>query len=161
MNQELANKAVTLAVLKKRVAELEAEVKAEISATMDRGDRKVGKAGDAKIGAVTLTDPKAAYRVTNGDAWRAWVRDNFPDEITTVEAVRSSFETAVLGRGGVIDEATGEVTLPDGVALVEGVPVVQVRPEKDAEAAIRAELQKSGASFVDVLASLQVKAVEA
>jgi hypothetical protein len=42
-----------------------------------------------------------------------------------------------------------------GLTWVEPSPVLQVRPTKDAEAAIRAELASSGLSFTSVLAELE------
>lgn len=145
--QTTANKLVTLAVLKKIVERLTAEVKA--SADLDPGDRKSAKAGKQSIGYVLLTDPKEAFRVTDGRAFRAWVKEHRPDEIVTIESVNSAFEKAILERG--CDEA-GE-SIP-GVELVAGAPVMQVRPTADAEAAIRAELTQTGLDFVGVLDAL-------
>lgn len=151
--QIAANQLVTLAVLKKVVDRLTGEVKAALP--LGRGDRKAARAADQRIGYVLVTDPEAAFRVTDGPKFRAWVKEHRPDEIETVEAVRSSFEKAILERG--CDEH-GEA-IP-GVELVPGTPVVQVRPTPDAEAAIRAELAEAGLTFAGVLDSLAPRQIE-
>lgn len=151
----LASKLVTLAVLKKMVAALDADVRESTQMAMTPGDRKAALAGTARIGFVTLTAPEPAWRVTDGEAWRTWVKAHRPDEIVTTEAVRSSFEKAMLERG--CDE-NGEA-LP-GVSLVAGVSVVQVRPTPDAEAKIRTAIEAEGLSFAQVLDSFTPRAVE-
>jgi hypothetical protein len=150
MTPELANKIITLAVLKNMVTRLDGEVRTAARESMSPGDRKAGSASGQRIGYVTLTDPEGSYRVTDGEAFRAWVREHRPEEIVAVESVRSSYEKAVLSLG--CDEQ-GEV-IP-GLTWVEPLPVLQVRPTKDAEAAIRAELASSGLSFTSVLAELE------
>ena len=92
MNQEHANRLLVLGVLTKIVARLDREVRAAVD--MDPGDRKAAYANGRRIGAVTMTDPKPAYRVTDRDAFRAWVKDHRPDEIVIIESVRSSYEQA-------------------------------------------------------------------
>lgn len=154
--QELANKAATLAVLKRIVAALDAEVRESLQMTLAPGDRKSARIGDYAIGSAVLTDPKGSYRVTNGGAWRAWVKEHRPGEIVTVESVRSSFESAMLATGC---DDNGE-PLP-GVEWVPGTSVLQVRTEPDAEARIRAELAANGLSFAQVLDSFSPQAVEA
>ncbi len=149
MNQETANKIITLTVLKRMVARLDAEVRA--AADMDPGDRKAGRADGRPIGYVTLTAPAAAFRVTDGEAFRAWVKATRPDEIVYVESVRSSYEKAVLETGC---DQNGEA-IP-GVELVPGNPVMQVRPTPDAEDAIRAELAAGGLTFAAVIESLEI-----
>lgn len=154
--QALANKAVTLAVLKKLVAALEAEVRESLGMALAPGDRKSARIGDYAIGYALLTDPKGGYRVRDGEAWRAWVKANRPDEIVTVESVRSSFETAMLARGC---DDNGE-PLP-GIEWVPGTSVLQVKPTPDAEERIRAELAANGLTFAQVLDSFTPEAVEA
>ena len=137
----LASQIIALSVLKRQVAALEADLRERGQMAMDRGDRKAGYAGGAKIGTVTLTDPAPAWRVVNGDAFRAWVKANRPEEIVTVESVNSAFEKALLA--GI--EGSGEI--PDGVDLVTGATVMQVRPAPDAAEAITAELAREGLTF--------------
>lgn len=134
----LASQVIALAAMKKRLTELDADVRSRLQAAMDRGDRKAGKAGEAKIGTVTLTDPEAAYRVTDGAAFREWVKATRPDEVVVVESVNAAFEKAILAQG----HHEGEVV--PGVELVTGPAVVQVRPAPDAVEAIAAELAKDG-----------------
>jgi hypothetical protein len=154
VNQETANKLVTLAVLKKIVDRLDREVRGAVA--MDPGDRKAAYASEKRIGAVTMSDPKPAFKVTDGAAFRAWVKEHRPDEIVTTEAVRSSFERAILEVG--CDAATGEA-IP-GVELVDGTPYVIVKAETGAESAIRHELATNGLSFAAVLDSFDPKAIE-
>lgn len=152
--QALANKLVTLAVLRKMVAALDADVRESTQMALTPGDRKAAQAAGERIGYVLLTDPKGSYRVTDGDAWRGWVKANRPEELITVESVRSSFEAAMLARGCDDD---GEL-LP-GVSWVAGTPVLQVKPTAEAERHIRAELADGGYSFAEVLESFTPAAV--
>ncbi len=152
--QDLTNKLLFLAVLKKQVAAIEADVRESTQMAMQPGERQPGKAGDTRIGFVTLTDPKGAYRVTGGEKWREWVREHRPDEIVSVESVRSSFEAAMLERG--CDE-NGE-PLP-GVQWVDGASIVQVRPTSGAADAIRAELDRAGLTFTQALDSFSRKGI--
>jgi hypothetical protein len=153
MNQEHANRLLVLGVLTKIVARLDREVRAAVD--MDPGDRKAAYANGRRIGAVTMTDPKPAYRVTDREAFVEWVKTNRPDEIIITYAVRSSYEKCLLDAG--CDPATGEA-IP-GLELVEGRPHVMVTTETGAETAIRAELATNGLSFAEVLESFERKAI--
>ena len=153
--KDLASQVLGLTVLKRIVAAREADVRERAQMAMDRGARWPGFAGDTKIGTVTLTDPKPTWRVVDRDAWFLWVKANHPDEIVTTEAVRSSFETALLGR----IQASGEI--PDGVDLVEVAVALQVKPDVDAAQVIAAELAANGVTLTEWLDSFDRKAVEA
>lgn len=150
----LASQVIALAAMKKRLAELDADVRQRLQAAMDRGDRKAGKAGEAKIGTVTLTDPEAAYRVTDGHAFREWVKVTRPDEIVTVESVNGAFEKAILAQG----HHEGEMV--PGVELVTGPAVVQVRPAPDAVESIAAELAREGLTVGQWLDSFSRKEIQ-
>lgn len=133
----LARDLLIIAALKAEVEKRESALRADAKDALDPGDRKAGFIGDAKIGAVTYTDPSGSFRVTDGEAWKAWVKANRPDEIvsSTVENVRTSFEAAMLERGC---DDNGE-PLP-GVAWVDPTPVLQVKAAPGASEAIRAAL---------------------
>jgi hypothetical protein len=145
VNQEHANRLLVLGVLTKIVARLDREVRAAVD--MDPGDRKAAYANGRRIGAVTMTDPKPAYRVTDREAFVEWVKTNRPDEIIITYAVRSSYEKFLLQEG--VDITTGEA-IP-GIDLVTPAPHVMVTTETGAETAIRAELASNGLSFAAVL----------
>lgn len=150
----LASQLIALTAMKKRLAELDGDVRERLHAAMDRGDRKTGKAGEAKIGTVTLTDPEAAYRVTDGATFRAWVKKTRPDEIVTVESVNAAFERAILAQG----HHEGEMV--PGIELVNPVAVVQVRPAPDAVESIAAELAKAGLTVGQWLESFSRKEIK-
>lgn len=141
----LADQIVTVKAAMSYLTAIETRLRDELSQAMDPGDRKTAKARGAVIGSVTLTNPDAAWKVTDGRAWREWVKTNRPDEIVTVEAVNSAFEKAMLERG--CDE-NGEA-IP-GVELVSGNPVVQVRPISDALAVIVHEYGSLGARLAAI-----------
>ena len=104
MTPELANKIITLAVLKNMVTRLDGEVRTAARESMSPGDRKAGSASGQRIGYVTLTDPEGSYRVTDGEAFRAWVREHRPEEIVAVESVRSSYvRSLAYAKGGDTD----------------------------------------------------------
>lgn len=150
--QEYANRLILLRVLRAKVDAADKALRAQWREHLAPGDRKSTRAGDTRTGYVLVTDPKGTWRVTDGEALRAWVRTHFPDEIRTVETVNAAWEKAVLDRGGVIDEATGEVITPPGVTLVPGAPTVTVRPDSGAEAAIAGQYAAGGISWDDLRA---------
>ncbi len=156
VDQTTANKLVTLAVLKRLVAALDADLRAAAVGEMDPGDRKAAKADGRSIGYALLTDPQTQNRITDREAFNQWVRDNHPDEVVTIYSVRASFESAMLERG-----CTPEGEAIPGIEPVTPTPVLQVKPSGDAEAAIRAELEKGGLSFAGVLDSLTQRGIGA
>lgn len=128
---ELTDQLLVIKAAQAYLGAMEKTVRDQLTEQMDPGDRKVGHAGDVKIGTVTLTAPKGAWRVRDGHAWRGWVREHAPDEIVIFESVNSAYESAMLARGC---DLNGE-PLP-GVEFVTPDPVVQARPAPDALAAI-------------------------
>jgi hypothetical protein len=158
MKQETANQLIVLAIVKRRVAAFEAEIRAQVLADSDPGDKKNAKAGDARIGTVSVTDPETSWRVTDVNAFTAYVKEHWPTEVHsfTTETVRSAFEKQLLGDP--VDETTGEV-IP-GVAEVKGGSVVQVRPGKDAEQIIADHMIAEGMTFGTALDAIEMKALE-
>ena len=150
--QEYANRLILLRVLRDKVDAADKALRSHWSEHLSAGDRKATRAGSVRTGYVLVTDPKGSWRVTDGDALRAWVRQHCPEEIRTVETINSAWEKAVLERGGVVDEATGEVVAPPGIAYVQGSPTVTVKPDSGAEAAIAAQYTAGGISWDDLRA---------
>lgn len=98
----------------------------------DPGDRNSAKLGEARLGTVFKTDPEAKAKVADRDAFTKWVAASHSTEI--VEAVRSSYETALLDaitrRGDVVDE-NGEVV--PGVGFAAATPQQRFIPADAAE----------------------------
>ena len=153
MNQEKANQLVLVAVLKRMLNNINRDLRASVD--MDRGDRKAALVDGRRIGHVLLTDPPSAFRVVDGEAFRAWVREHHPGEIVTVESVRSSYEKHVLERG--CDEH-GEAV--PGVELVDAAPVLRVDSVPGADVLIHEALTAAGLPFAAVLDSLAPKEIE-
>jgi hypothetical protein len=153
VNQEKANQLVLVAVLKRMLNKIDRDLRESVE--MDRGDRKAAQADGRRIGHVLLTDPQPAFRVVDGEAFRAWVREHRPEEIVTVESVRSSYEKAVLDRG--CDDA-GEA-IP-GIELVDSPPVLRVDTYPDAELVERIAGELARLSFGAVLEVLTPKEIE-
>lgn len=152
MDNNEATRLAVLHLLQSTIKELVADAKAHPA--LDPGDRKSVHIGDTRIGYVTMTDPAPRWTVTDGAAFRAWVKQTRPDEIVTIETVRASFEKKILDD----IETTGEV--PPGVELSTPTPVVQVRTTPDAAAVVRAELDRTGVTLSQLVDSLTRKGIE-
>lgn len=161
--KELTRLALTVSVVKARVTQADSLLRQRLAEVLDPSERVPGRIGDTKIGSASKTDPKPTARVVNGELFRAWVRENRPEEIVTVEAVRSSFEAALLkivtDCGGMPD-GVGEVFDVPGVEVVPGVAVVRVVPEKGAEDVIAAALAADGLTLTQLLTAAGVKGIE-
>jgi hypothetical protein len=124
----LAVHVVALRVLADRVKDRTAEVKAELQAQLDVGDRKNAQLpnGDS-VGAITYTRGRSGARVADENAFTEWVTANYPDELVTT--VRSSFRDAVLSNAkndGAAVTANGEI-IP-GVELYHSEPYLSAKP---------------------------------
>lgn len=148
------------AVMKKAIVGADADARERLLMMLDPGDRKTvwvdTPDGRVDAGTVTLTKPskpKPVRKVTDRDAFLSWVKEHRPDEVIHTEAVRSSYETAILSRPEA-DENGEVVDNPPGVEWVESVTrsVVQVRPSDDAATAIAAAVAAGTVSLRDVLA---------
>lgn len=122
-------------------------VKASLLAAMrDGGVERVRVADDdgSDLGAVSLGQRKPAAKVTDPQAFTAWVAKNYPGEI--VQSVRESFTAKLLAAatatGEPIDTATGAV-IP-GMELAAGEPYLTVRPTAEAKQRMRDTLLSSG-----------------
>ncbi|MFE9340837.1 hypothetical protein [Streptomyces sp. NPDC007063] len=78
-----------------------------------------------KVGTVSLSNPEPKAKITDDDAFTAWVRETYPAESVTriVKTVQTSFTAKVLaemtaaGVARVVDEETGEVHDVPGVEI--------------------------------------------
>lgn len=130
--EEVAQRLLVLRALKKAITDAEAEL--DTSVFSKPGQREVGDIGGRDLGSVQLIKGVSSWTVADQDAWVRWVQKHRPDEI--VPAVRTSYRDAVLadlkaGRTPV-DEDTGEILVPDGIAPKSGQPSIRVSPSKDA-----------------------------
>jgi hypothetical protein len=83
-NEDLVLEVATLKVVSEVFIKRYADSRAELGATMKRGDRLTAWSpldGAPKIGSVTLTDPKNTARIGHRAAFEAWVSDNYPGDI--------------------------------------------------------------------------------
>jgi hypothetical protein len=124
----LAVHVVALRVLADRVKDRTAEVKAELQAQLDVGDRKNAQLpnGDS-VGAITYTRGRSGARVVDEKAFTEWVTANYPDELVTT--VRSSFRDAVLANAktaGAPVDSNGEYV--PGVGLYQSEPYLSAKP---------------------------------
>lgn len=162
-SKELTRLALTVQVVKAKVLAADVAVREALAARLDAGERVPGRIGDAKIGAATKTDPMATAKVVDGNAFRAWVKANRPEEIVTVEAVNSAFEKALLkivGECGGMTTEDGEVFDVPGVQIVPGVPQLRVVPDEGADRVIADAIAADGLSLTELLDAVSMKALE-
>lgn len=112
------------------------------------GVRQPAVLGGVTIGAVSVSNGRTKWKVTNTEKWVAWVEEHRPDEIVDVPTVRSSFTDAVLRDGGVVHPGTGEVVVPPGIELDEGKPTLYVKPTAEARQAVLNALGEDRKSVV-------------
>mgnify|MGYP007082239270 FL=1 len=99
---------------------------AEAKALFEPGDRKAVRYAGEKVGTITVSEPKPAWRVTDRRAFTAWVQANHPDAVVAEPVVVPGWEKDLLADP--VDPATGEI--PDGVELKTGSPswIVKAAP---------------------------------
>ena len=123
----------------------QARTRAELAELFaDAGEREVGLLLDHRIGTVELRAGIESWAVVDPDAFGDWVLQNFPDEAARVSSVevRSSFRDAVLAKcksdgAFYVNEESGEVFIPPGVARRKGAPSLVERPDKHAGFVVR------------------------
>lgn len=140
---ELAREEATLKALADVVTDRLKAVRAETQAALDEAEGQTGtrqvaaKLPDGTpIATISLTDPKPEAKVTDADAFQAWVMEAFPGEIERrfVAEVRSAFLAKVLdemtaaGVARVVDKETGEL---------HDVPGVEVRATRSRNHSLR------------------------
>lgn len=80
---DLVLKVATLKVISAFTTEKYNEARREIAEVMERGDRKMARSpiDNAKIGAITLSDPKPTAQVSDLDKLTAWLAEHYPDSL--------------------------------------------------------------------------------
>ncbi|MGH3518822.1 MAG: hypothetical protein ACRDQ7_15670 [Haloechinothrix sp.] len=99
-----------------------------------------------ELGSVSLTKGRVSARVADQDAYMQWVAKRYPEQVETVQVVRSAFTERVLNTakatGVPVDTETGEV-IP-GVEVSDGSPGITIRPNAVAKERMRALLADAG-----------------
>lgn len=139
--RERAVRLLAIRVLKDRIAEEEKALRDDAAADLLVGEKVVGALLDdqelAPIGYVQLTKGRESAAVVDRDALLAWAEKYAPGEVITTRAVRESFITHLLAEvkqvGGWFDRDTGEIVPVDGVEVRTGSPILQVKPNDDAD----------------------------
>lgn len=93
-NEDLVLKVAALKVISEFTTGQYNEARKEIAGAMERGDRLMARSpiDKAKIGAVSMTDPKPTVRVSDLDALTSWLTENYPATIKTTYEVCGSEE---------------------------------------------------------------------
>lgn len=124
----------------KELATRNKQTRAEVEKTLEPGDRKTAYLGEGpdkrEVGSVRLDRAKAGYRITDRDAFVAWVQANHPNAIVLTPTVVPLWESALLKDGPVTRD--GEVV--PGVEWVEGKPTFVVTPNDEAALVARSLL---------------------
>ncbi len=130
--RDLALEEATLKALADMVKERLTTVRAELQSGLDVAEKEAGTRQIAAtlpdgttIATLSLTDPNPEAKVTDSDAFKAWVIKFFPSEIERrfVTEVREAFTTKLLaemtaaGVPQVVDKDTGELHDVPGVAV--------------------------------------------
>jgi hypothetical protein len=136
--RDTTTRLLLLAALSKRVKEAENAAKRAARNEFDLpGVRDIGLVAGEQIGHVRVDNGSTSAAVVDEAAFLAWAKRSYPDAVETVErvapAVRERWLSAVHGpAGGVLNEATGECPIPDGVAVRKGDPKLVVMTSRDA-----------------------------
>lgn len=130
--RELAREEATLKALADVVADRLKQVRADTQAALDTADQETGTrqiaallADGTPIATISLTDPKPEAKLTDAEAFQAWVMETFPGEIERrfVAEVRPAFLDKVLaemtaaGVARLLDKETGELHDVPGVEV--------------------------------------------
>lgn len=136
--RDIARDLAVLKVLSERLREARVLLEKQARELMEPVDRLVVRVDDEVVGAVTVVNGRRTARVVDAAALLAWVKDNRPTEVQTVESVRSSYVTAVLSAakdlGVAVDSITGE--LVPGIEVTVGDPYPMIRLTADADAVV-------------------------
>jgi hypothetical protein len=93
-NEDLVLRVAALKVISEFTAGKYDEARAEIAATMKRGDRSMARSpiDETKIAAVNMSDPKRTVKVTDLDALTEWLTEHYPAAIVSTYKVCGSDE---------------------------------------------------------------------
>lgn len=137
--RDIARDLLVLKVLSERLREAKTPLEAHARELMEPSDRTAVKMGDELLGTVTVVNGRRTPRVADERALLAWVKDQYPSEVQTVETVRPAFVKAVLDAardfGEPVDPRTGEVGVP-GVVVGTGESYPMIRLTADADAVV-------------------------
>lgn len=124
----------------KELSAIHNELRAEAAALFqDPGEREVGMLSDHRIGTVSLEAGRETWTVTDEEAFLQWNAEHYPQHLQkTVGWVwRDWVLLSCKNAGGLVDEVTGEVTVPAGVQRRVSAPTLVERPDKHAGFVIR------------------------
>lgn len=127
-----------------QAADREARTAARAGAFDKVGVRDVGEIGEESIGTVNVNKGRESWVVSDHRVLLAWVQENRPDMIVTTPSVNTAYVDALKADckkdGGVADQRTGEITVPPGIELRQGDPILTVKPDPEARSVILSAL---------------------
>lgn len=145
--RQAARSAMAAQLISKLVGEHAGTYKTDLLALMaDSGAERVRVTDDddTDLGSVSVSSGRTLAKVTDVQAFTAWVADRYPYEM--VQQVREAFAKKLLdaasAAGEPVDTVTGEV-MP-GVEVSVGDSYLTVRPSADAKSRMRETLRASG-----------------
>lgn len=130
--RELALQEATLKALSKLVEDRLAEVRSQMQSGLNAAEKESGTRQIAAslpdgtpVATISLTDPQPEAKVTDAEAFKAWVIAHYPSEIERrfVTEVRAAFvdkllaEMTAAGTPRVVDTETGELHEVPGVSV--------------------------------------------
>lgn len=133
----LLEKVIAAKALEAHLKTLKAEIDTEARELFEPGDRKTVRHGDVKLGTITMSDPKATWKVVNREEWTAWVAENYPDALVTTVSVNPAWEAEYLK-----SPVDADGLIPDGLDQRTATPSWIVKPEKTVLAVLSADLPK-------------------
>lgn len=118
---------IALKALSDWLAERKREGDAEVKTLFEPGDRKAVRRDGQKLGEITVSDPKPAWKVTDRAAFTRWVQENHPAAVVTEVRVVPAWEATLLR-----DPVDADGVIPDGVEMKTATPSWIVKPAPDA-----------------------------
>lgn len=130
--RDLALEEATLKALADLVKDRLSAVRSELQSGLDAAEKEAGTRqivaklpDETTVATLSLTDPNPEAKVTDADAFKAWVMAVFPSEVERhfVTSVRAAFEERLLaemtaaGVPRVVDKETGELHDVPGVTV--------------------------------------------
>lgn len=161
---DTALRVALLKVLTEQLAAAKRTVGEEVAGSWRVKDRSTAVLPDGtEIGTVTLAEGRTAAKVSDDDAYLAWVLENHPEEIEQIAITRVNpdFTARTLSfarqHGEPVDPATGETVA--GVVVQQGDPYPMAKLSPEA-ADLVAKAWQDG-SLSELVASLVQPAIEA
>ena len=160
---DTALKFALLKVLSTQISDAKKAADCEIRDGWKVKDRATAALGDTELGTVTLAKGRATSKVSDEDAFLAWVLENHPEHVEQIQITRVDphYTERILAHartaGVPVDVETGETV--DGVTIAEGddYPVVRLVPEAQT---LVAKAWADG-SLAELIASLVQPSIEA